>query len=58
MRDGPPQKQINNLLKIIKQINREMLKEKIILTTSIAYGEFSFANLKMHDKNKFNLFLI
>ncbi|KKL73640.1 hypothetical protein LCGC14_2072880 [marine sediment metagenome] len=49
VRDGTPQNQINNLLNIIKQINREILKERIMLTTSIAYGEFSFANLKVHN---------
>ncbi len=45
----PLNDQLNNLLKVLKELNIEMIKNKFMLTTSIAYGEFEY-----HKKIEFN----
>jgi hypothetical protein len=43
-RGDNPIRQIKVILSIIREINKEMLKENVMLTTSIAYGEFKYQN--------------
>ncbi len=42
VREGSDEvRQIEVLLRVIREINREMLNKDIMLTTSIAYGDFT-----------------
>jgi hypothetical protein len=40
---GNPQEKLSSLLDVVKQINEKMLKNKNMLTTSIAYGHFKYS---------------
>lgn len=48
VRDGNLQERLIKLLSVIRKINVEMLNKNFMLTTSIAYGDFSY-----HDKLEF-----
>lgn len=45
----PSSNNLHSLLKVIKQLNVEMLKEKVLLTTSIVYDEFIYTNMDDYD---------
>lgn len=49
VRRGDPSDQIENLLLIVKKLNRKMLESGIMLTSSIAYGDFLYLNLQEHN---------
>jgi hypothetical protein len=40
--DGNDTEKLQDLLEVIRKINEKMLEEEIILTTSIAFGQFDF----------------
>lgn len=41
-REGNQQEQLDNLLRVVKAINNKMLDYDVMLTTNIAYGDFSY----------------
>jgi hypothetical protein len=43
-REVSPERQLKDILVVIKSINRSLLGHNIMLTTSIAWGEFSYHN--------------
>lgn len=43
-REVSPERQLENILDVIKKINRSLLEHNIMLTTSIAWGDFSYHN--------------
>lgn len=43
-REGGQQEQLENLLQVVKVINRRMLGDDVMLTTNIAYGSFRYEN--------------
>lgn len=45
---GNEDEQVTNLLEIVKILNLQMLEDNIMLTSSIAYGEFSYKRLTEH----------
>lgn len=40
--DGEPNEKLRNILALIEELNRDLLQHEIMLTTSIAYGQFSY----------------
>lgn len=54
---GSANQKIEDILNIVAQINREMLINNIMLTTSIAYGKFRYTDLIEHESiEKMGLF--
>lgn len=45
----PLSSQLSALLDVIKSLNRRMLERDIMLTTAIAYGEFSYSSLLEYE---------
>ncbi|WP_172916455.1 hypothetical protein [Capnocytophaga canimorsus] len=43
-REGNQQEQLEDLLRVVKAINKKMLDYDVMLTTNIAYGDFSYQN--------------
>ena len=52
-----PERQLESLLRVVRQLNEKMLEYNIMLTTSIAWGEFSYHNrIEFHGISKLSVY--